>query len=213
MISADSFATSTAVSTEMPISAAFIAAASFTPSPIYPTVCPFSRRAVTTRAFWPGVNFANTSVVSAAFANSASDMLSKSVPRSILRTFKPTCLQMVRVTLSLSPVKILVVTPCSFNARIAFAVDSFGGSRNAKYPISTMSHSSLTPKTPTGEGSLFCAMANTRKPLSFRPSTVFRICVRISSVRGRTCPSYSANVQTDSISSTAPLVTICVFPF
>jgi len=33
-----------------------------------------------------------------------------------LRTFKPTCLQMVRVTFSLSPVRILVVTPCSFNA-------------------------------------------------------------------------------------------------
>ena len=70
MISADSFATSTAVSTEMPISADFIAAASLMPSPIKPTVCPFPRRTETTRDFWSGVSFAKTSVVSAAFANS-----------------------------------------------------------------------------------------------------------------------------------------------
>ena len=42
---------------------------------------------------------------------------------------------MVRVTLSLSPVRIFVVTPCAFNARIASEVDSFGGSRNARYPM------------------------------------------------------------------------------
>ena len=73
-MSADSFATSTAVSTEIPISAHFIADASLIPSPINPTVCPFSRRIVTILDFWSGVNLANTSVVSATFANSSSDI-------------------------------------------------------------------------------------------------------------------------------------------
>ena len=192
MISADSFATSTAVSTEMPISADFIAAASLMPSPIKPTVCPFPRRTETTRDFWSGVSFAKTSVVSAALARASSVMPSKSEPRSILRTSSPTCLQMVRVTLSLSPVKIFVVTPCACNARMASAVDSFGGSKKARYPISTISHSSFTPKAPTGEGLLFCAIASTRKPFSFSSSTVFKIRRRTSFVRGCTPPSHSA---------------------
>ena len=51
IISADSFATSTAVSTEIPISAAFIAPASLMPSPIKPTQCPCSRNTETTRIF------------------------------------------------------------------------------------------------------------------------------------------------------------------
>jgi len=49
--SADSLAISTAVSTEIPTSEAFIAAASLIPSPIYPTEWPFLRSSVTTRAF------------------------------------------------------------------------------------------------------------------------------------------------------------------
>ena len=197
----------------MPISAAFIAAASLIPSPINPTVWPFSRRTETTRAFWSGVSFANTSVVSAAFASWASDISSRSEPRSILRTSRPTCLQMVRVTLSLSPVRIFVVTPCAFNARIASEVDSFGGSRNARYPISTISLSSFTPNAPAGEGLLFCAMASTRKPLSFSPPTVCKIRLRTVSVSTCTVPSHSAKEQIESISSTAPFVTICVLPF
>ena len=191
-MSADSLATSTAVSTEMPMSAAFMAAASLIPSPIKPTVWPFSRRTDTTRAFWSGVSFANTSVLSAARASSASDIWSRSEPSSILRTFSPTCLQMVRVTLSLSPVRILVVTPWSFSARMASAVDSLGGSRKARYPSSTISRSSFTPKASTGEGLLFWAMASTRKPLSLSSSTVCRILLRRASVRGSTLPSCSA---------------------
>lgn len=57
-----------------------------------------------------------TSVDSATLANSSSLMCSRSDPSSIFRTFNPTCLQMVRVTLSLSPVRISVVTPWSFKA-------------------------------------------------------------------------------------------------
>ena len=192
IISADSFATSTAVSTEIPISLTFIATASLMPSPINPTVWPFSRKIDTTRAFWFGVNLANTSVVSATFASSSSLILSKSDPSNILRTVKPTCLQIVEVTFSLSPVKIFVETPCSFNALIASAADFLAGSRKAKYPINTMSHSSCTPNVLVGEGLFFFAIARTRKPLLFRPSTVFRIRLRIFSSNGCTFASISA---------------------
>ena len=51
IISADSLAISTAVSTEIPTSASHIAAASLIPSPIKPTVCPFSRSVLTILAF------------------------------------------------------------------------------------------------------------------------------------------------------------------
>ena len=139
-------------------------------------------------------------------------MFSRSEPSSIFLTLSPTCLQIVRVTLSLSPVKIFVVTPWAFKALIASAVDSFGGSRNARYPISTISHSSVTPNAPAGDGLLFCAIASTRNPFSLRSSTVARIRLFNSFVIGRTFPSHSAKGQIESISSTAPFVTICVFP-
>ena len=54
MMSADSLATSTAVSTEMPTSAAFIARTSLMPSPMNPTTWPWLRRVLMTFSFWSG---------------------------------------------------------------------------------------------------------------------------------------------------------------
>ena len=105
-----------------------------------------------------------------------------SEPSNIFLTSNPTCLHTVRVTFSLSPVKILVAIPYSFKARIAYAVDSFGGSKKARYPSNTISHSSFTPKVPTGDGLLFCAIPRTLNPLSFNSSTVFIIRLRSESV-------------------------------
>ena len=96
---------------------------------------------------------------------------------------------------------------------MASAVDSLGGSRNARYPRSTISHSSFTPKAPTGEGLLFCAMARTRNPLSLSPSTVLSIFLLTSLLNSCTLPSISAKAHIESISSTAPFVTIWVLPF
>ena len=60
MMSADSFAISTAVSTEMPTSAAFNAALSLMPSPRKPTTWPFRWQAEMILAFCAGEIFANT---------------------------------------------------------------------------------------------------------------------------------------------------------
>ena len=140
-------------------------------------------------------------------------MRSTSEPRSRLLTFMPTCLQIQRVTRSLSPVRIFVVTPCSFRARSASAVDFFGGSRKARYPINTISPSSRTLYVSTVGRASFWAIAMTRMPFSFKESTVAMISLRISSVSGCICSLYSAKEQTESISSTAPFVIICRFPF
>lgn len=66
MMSADSFAMSTAVSTEMPTSASCIAEASLTPSPKKPTVSPFDLRALMMRDFCNGETLAKVVVFWAA---------------------------------------------------------------------------------------------------------------------------------------------------
>ena len=55
-----------------------------------------------------------------------------SEPKIVLSAGSPTCSQTERVTLSLSPVNIFTDTPYLLSALIAFAVDSFGGSKNAR---------------------------------------------------------------------------------
>ena len=131
MMSAASFAMSTAVSTEMPMSAARRAGASLMPSPMKPTTCPLALRKHTMRSLCEGVSLANTLWLSTFSANSLSLMRSISLPSSTPCGAKPTSPQILAVTSSLSPVRILTVIPCSANALSAGAVDSFGGSRKA----------------------------------------------------------------------------------
>ena len=82
-------------------------------------------------AFCAGETLANTTAVSARFANSSGDKFAISLPRTIRSTASPTSWQIFRVTMSLSPVRILTCTPLAFSAPIAAAQVSFGGSRNA----------------------------------------------------------------------------------
>jgi len=131
-MSADSLAMSTAVSTEMPTSAALMAAASLMPSPMKPTVWPLSRRAATMRDFCWGVSLAKTLVFSTASFNWPSVNPSICEPRIMFSAERPTCLQTALVTASLSPVRTLTSTPESFKAAMASAVLSLGGSRKAR---------------------------------------------------------------------------------
>ena len=66
--------------------------------------------------------------------------------RDVYKRQIPTCLQMHFVTPSLSPVKTFTDTPFSLRALIADNVDSFGGSKKARYPIKTILDSSATEK-------------------------------------------------------------------
>lgn len=130
----------------------------------------------------------------------------------MLRTSSPTCCRLYALPYHYHLSKSLLLRPCAFNARIAFAVDSFGGSRNARYPISTISHSSFILNAPTGEGCFLCNSKHTN-PLSFSSSTCFQntptnlFCKWLHStitLRKRTDGKHFFYCS---------FVTICVFPF
>ncbi|MNT53599.1 hypothetical protein D3C72_1906910 [compost metagenome] len=130
-MSADSLATSTAPSTEMPMSAARSAGASLMPSPMKPTTWPLACSACTMRSLCAGVSLANTWRISTTCRSSASFMRSTSWPSTMRPASMPTSPQTLRVTNSLSPVSTFTATPCAASACSAGAVDSFGGSRKA----------------------------------------------------------------------------------
>ncbi len=131
MMSAASLAMSTAVSTEMPMSAVRNAGASLMPSPMKPTTWPLAFKSRTMRSLWEGVSLAKTLCDSTASASTLSLMRSMSLPSSTPCCSSPTSRQILAVTSSLSPVSTLTATPCSASALMAGAVDSFGGSRKA----------------------------------------------------------------------------------
>mmetsp|Transcript_49179 Transcript_49179/g.87797 ORF Transcript_49179/g.87797 Transcript_49179/m.87797 type:complete len:239 (-) Transcript_49179:313-1029(-) len=130
--SADSFAMSVAVSTEIPTSACFRAGASLTPSPRNPTVCPCLCKAVTIRDLWNGASLAKTVVSATMLANSSSVMASMSGPTTMLLTGRPMSLHTFWVMMLLSPVSTFTSTPLSRSAAIASIVSSFGGSRKQR---------------------------------------------------------------------------------
>ena len=78
--------------------------------------------------------------------------------------------------------------------------------------MSTMSRSSPTEKLSSLPRKLRWATASTRSPWWFiRSQIAFAVAIR-SGVSSRTAPPSSVCEQISSISSTAPLVTICRLP-
>ncbi len=142
MMSADSLAMSTAVSTEMPTSAARKAGPSLMPSPRNPTTCLSRCKAWITRTFCCGLRRAKTGVSRVAMVSCSSLIASIFGPVRYLSTCIPTCRHTLRVTMSLSPVRIFTATPFALSARIASAALSLGGSRKAMKPIIVKSFSS-----------------------------------------------------------------------
>ncbi|SUJ00981.1 Uncharacterised protein [Sphingobacterium spiritivorum] len=144
IISALSLAISTAVSTLIPTSDSLRAAASLIPSPIKPTVCPFSRSACTTLTFCRGLSLANTEISSTCFFNSSADSISSSSPSMMLRIGIPTSRHILRVTISLSPVSTFIAIPNSCKPFILGAAEGLAGSRKPIKPVSISLFSSST---------------------------------------------------------------------
>src|ERR1039457_3281217 len=94
MMSEDSLAMSTALSTEMPTSAAFRAEASLMPSPMNPSTWLWLWSARMIRSLWAGASLAKTLVVPAAAASSPSLIVSICEPSRSCSTGMPTSLQM-----------------------------------------------------------------------------------------------------------------------
>src|SRR6516162_10284239 len=71
------------------------------------------------------------------------------VPQStITGSSRPTCLQRVRATSSLSPVRIFTCTPSRFRAAIEARVSGLGGSAKAKKPARVSACSSAAENAP-----------------------------------------------------------------
>ena len=164
IISAVSFAISTAVSTDIPTSACFKGGLSLIPSPIYPTVFPFSWKILTTLCFCIGESFENKWQVFTLSFNSSSVSFSTSFPERLFFVSIPTFLHTLIATPSLSPVNTTVSTPYFFKAFIAFFALAFGGSKNPTNPINTILLSSWMPNVFTSWISFFCAIASTLNP-------------------------------------------------
>ena len=212
MISALSFAISTAESTDMPISDCRKAPASLMPSPRNPTVLPCSCNREIICVFCNGVSLENKVVSFTVSFNVVSSISSISIPVRECPVSIPTWRAIAFTTVSLSPDNILTATPCIYNCSMASAAEGLGGSRKARYPINTISFSSSMAKLQSFSMKLFWETANTLIPCRFISSLIFCAFIFKESVKGCISLSNSAYEQTSRISSTAPLVIIWRFP-
>ena len=162
-ISAASLATSAAVSTEIPTSAAWSAEASLIPSPIYPTTFPAFRIAIIIRSFWLGSISAKTSVVPTLRSNALSLIWRSSGPLIILVSDRPIFLLTLAATRWLSPVIIFKETPSFFSFVIVSRIFAFGGSKRVRNPKNVISFSSVLLMGESDVKFLY-AMPRVRKP-------------------------------------------------
>ena len=192
IISALSLAISTAESTDIPMSDWRNAPASLIPSPKNPTVLPCSCNREMICVFCNGVSFENKVVSFTAFFNVVSSIFSISIPVRKWLVSIPTCRAIAFTTTSLSPDRIFTATPCAYNCSMASAAEGFGGSRKARYPISTISFSSSMAKLQSFSIKLFWETANTLIPCWFISSLIICALIFKASVKGWICPLNSA---------------------
>ena len=114
-MSADSFAISTAVSTDTPTSEFVNDGLSFIPSPIYPTTFPFCLNSLTILAFCIGESFANIFVFFNKRITPMSGSFSIWLPNTIFLEFIPTFSHTHLVTSALSPVRTITLIPALFS--------------------------------------------------------------------------------------------------
>ena len=205
IMSLDSFAMSAPVFTQIPTSAECKEAASFTPSPIYPTTCPFFLNTFTILSFCIGFILANIFISSTFLLNSSSVIFSKSEPSKTSPSI-PTKPHIFSVAYWLSPVITFVCIPYFFNSFIVCFTSFFGGSKNPTNPIKVMFFSSFSLNIFTPEYSFLLAIAITCIPFlanSFAFSSIFSI---FSFVIFWISPLLFTFVQIFKISSNAPFV-------
>src|SRR6478672_5844785 len=169
--SAASFATSAAVSTEMPTSAACRASASLTPSPRKPTDRPVRRSETIRRAFCSGEIRAKIVWFCAAASNAASSSTSISAPVIVPLDIKPKSAQTFSATCGLSPVATLTSIPRAASWASESRAAAFGSSANTRKPSNVSPHSSSTVMA-VRSGAGLLATATTRRPSANSASSV-----------------------------------------
>src|SRR5271157_5919230 len=159
-MSAASFATSTALFTEMPTSAACKADTSLMPSPIYPTEYPAFFTALMTRSFWFGSTSAKMSM-SSIWPTNASSMVSRSSgPEIAIGLEIPRSFPMDLAVNLLSPVMIFNSTPSVCRRLIVSGTPGFGGSERIMNPARIMSVSSAFVISSTPRMFLYATASN-----------------------------------------------------
>ena len=173
-------------------------------------MCLLDLIAVIILAFWSGDNFAKIFTSITLFFNSSSDILIISDPNKIVLDSMPTMSQTYFVTVSLSPVNTLTITPFLTKPWIASLADGLGGSSKAINPIKHISFSSaILNGWSFGKLFLLIQIAITLIPSAFNWETIDFACSISSLDNGTTWPLYSQCEQIWIISSNAPLVTNC----
>ena len=169
-MSAASLATSTAVSTEMPTSAACRAGASLIPSPRKPTTWPRPlERAARSGSSASGETRAKTVVRSATAASArvghAVDLVAQ---RRCAPPSRPTCAQTCWVTSSLSPVRILTSTPSRRSARERRRPRLASADRGRRRSRRGRGRARRRPRTRAAARPAAYATASTRNPSTLR---------------------------------------------
>ena len=206
-ISAAPLATSAAVSTEIPTSAAWRAEASLMPSPIYPTTLPALRIAIIILSFWLGSISAKTSVAPTLLSNALSLIFRSSGPLMILLSDRPIFLLRLAATRWLSPVIIFSDTPRFFSLVIVSRILGFGGSKRVRNPKKVISFSSALLMSDSDDRFLY-AIPKVRNPRLLNASKCFWMASVIED-KSTIFPSFiSTDEHTSRIFVRAPFVTI-----
>ena len=129
----------------IPISASFIAGASFTPSPVIATTFLFFLNALTILNLWLGETLANTRILFTFSSNSLSSIFSICSPvitcESLLHIFKDFAI--ASAVFWWSPVIMIGFIPASLHLRTASPASFLGGSMLPVTPINIKFSSSL----------------------------------------------------------------------
>ena len=166
IISDASFATSVPVRPiATPISAAFNAGESFTPSPVIAATSPFLFKDWIMRSLSAGDTLANTVACSTAWSSSSSLMADKSSPDITVSPFcqMESSFAMARAVTLWSPVIIMVRIPAFRQVRTDSATSFLGGSIIPATPIKVISNSIFSSSSSGRCFRVFTANPSTRK--------------------------------------------------
>ena len=149
----------------MPMSAYLRAGASFTPSPVIPTISPFSLNALTIRILCSGITLENIFVCLTFSLSSSSLILFNSSPVIIsLLCEIPTFLAIELAVIPLSPVIITTRIPALLHISISSFIPSLGGSKSPTNPKNLRVHSSKVFLISSSSLIFIFATAITRSP-------------------------------------------------
>ncbi len=201
------FATSVPLPMAMPMSAALMAGASLTPSPVIATTSPFFLSVLASSTLCSGATRPTTPMASIRASCSSSPMAAKSAPR-IASPGMPSCRAIAAPVVTSSPVTMRTrMCPAWAPATAALASSRGGSTMPTRLVIrSSVTYASRSPSgsKPAGSRSRVAA-AITRRPSPPIRSVCASARAASSSSHGTVAPAASAPVARATTAGTAPL--------